>query len=109
ADGGDAAIDLHWLKPDEVAARFAATPEALQAAADIAAACQPAIPDGRPIWPALKLKPGNTPDTALAEAATAGLQRRFGQDPGAAPQARLQRELTAIAHHGFSPLFLLVA
>ena len=109
ADGGDPAIDLHWLKPTEVVARFETMPEALQAAADIATACGPAIPDGRPIWPALKLERDETPDTALAGAAEAGLRRRFGQQPGEAAQARLQRELAAIARHGFSPLFLLVA
>ncbi len=109
ADGGDPGIDLHWLKPAEVAARFETLPAALQAAADIAAACGPAIPDGRPIWPALKLDPDEMPDTALAGAAEAGLRRRFGQQPGEAAQARLQRELAAIARHGFSPLFLLVS
>ncbi len=108
-DGGDATVGLHWLSPAEMAGRFAAFPQALAAIGEIVAQCQPALPDGRPIWPALKLPAGQTPADALAALAGEGLRTRFGPDPAPTVAQRLQRELDAIASHGFSPLFLVVA
>ncbi len=111
-DGGDPTIDLHWPAPDELRARFAAFPAALDATQQIAAACQPALPDGRPIWPVLDLPGAATPDEALAGQARAGLAVRYGATAAAEDGVlaqRLDRELAAIAGHGFSPLFLLVA
>lgn len=111
-DGGDPAIDLHWLAPDELRARFAAFPAALDAMRQIASACQPALPDGRPIWPVLELPGDETVDTALARQAHDGLRARYGAEgvvQKGEPARRLDQELAAIAVHGFSPLFLLVA
>ncbi len=108
-DRGDAAIDLHWLSPGQMGQRFAAFPAALAASGQIAAQCQPALPDGRPIWPALKLPAGQTPAGALASRAREGLHARFGPNPDPAIAQRLQRELETIAEHGYSPLFLVVA
>lgn len=109
ADGGDPAVDLHWLSPAEVARRFAALPDAVAAVEQVVAQCQPALPSGRAIWPALKLPAGQTPDDALAALAEAGLERRYGPQPAPAIAQRLRRELAAIAANGFSPLFLMVA
>jgi DNA-directed DNA polymerase III PolC len=108
-DGGDPNVILHWLSPQQMAERFAAFPQALAAIGEVVRQCQPALPDGRPIWPALKLPAGQTPETALAALAGQGLHNRFGPQPAPAIQQRLQRELDAIAGHGFSPLFLVVA
>ncbi|MDX9830879.1 MAG: DNA polymerase III subunit alpha [Anaerolineae bacterium] len=106
---GDPAVDLHWLPPAEVAARFARLPEALAAVEEVVALCEPVLPDGRPVWPDLKLPPGRSPDEALALLAGEGLDARYG--PGASPRAheRLVGELAAIARHGYAPLFLVVA
>ena len=106
-DGGDRRVDLHWLSPDEMAERFADLPAALAETERIAARCQPALPDGRPIWPALDLPTGTTPESALAELAKQGLARKYGGD--ASVEQRLNHELNSIAGHGYSPLFLLVA
>ncbi len=106
--GGDPAVDLHWLSREEVAARFADLPEAVANVAEITARCGPALPDGRPIWPILKLPEGQTPDQALAGLTQAGLIERY-QPPPAAVQERLQAELAAIARRGYAPLFLVVA
>ncbi|GAB4443819.1 MAG: DNA polymerase III subunit alpha [Anaerolineae bacterium] len=101
-------IDRHWLTPTDIARRFAAFPEAVSAAGDIAARCGPALPDGRPIWPALKLPANQTPEARLADLAETGLTERYGAATAAIRQ-RLQRELAAINRHGFAPLFVIVA
>ena len=112
-------VATHWLSPAEMAARFADFPAALEATAAIAARCRPCLPNGRPIWPVIQ-KPGRSSETcqvsseeshddALGEMARTGLARIYGPDADPAISARLQRELAAIAAHGFAPLFLLVA
>lgn len=110
-DAGDAAVSLHWLAPQAMTTRYAAFPAALAATTTIAAACQPALPDGRPIWPALALPAGHSHDAALAAQTTAGLHTRYAADRPDWEQltARADAELAAIARHGFAPLFLLVA
>ena len=47
-------------------------PQAIAQAAEIAARCGDCLPDGRAIWPALKLPATQTPDEALADLAWAG-------------------------------------
>jgi DNA polymerase III alpha subunit len=59
-DRGDPAVTLHWLSPAQMAERFAPFPQALTAIDEIVQQCQPALPDGRPIWPVLK--PAGRPD-----------------------------------------------
>ncbi len=108
-DRGEDDIDLHWLSPAEVHARFTAFPAAVTATASIGARCQPALPDGRPIWPALKLPEGETTTSALERLASMGLATHYGEEAPVAVRQRLQSELQAIGSHGFAPLFLLVA
>jgi len=98
--------DMHWLSAGEMSERFKAYPNALDNAGVIAERCSEALPDGRPIWPGLDLPAGQTPADVLAALARTGLPKRFPVNP---PVVRLERELEAIAHHGFSPLFLVVA
>ncbi|NOX61199.1 MAG: DNA polymerase III subunit alpha [Chloroflexi bacterium] len=109
----DPARTLHWLSAQEMAERFADFPAALTETEHIAARCRPALPDGRPIWPALDLPNNQAPDQALAQRARVGLNQRYNLpdtlEPGHPILARLQRELEAIVKHGYSPLFLLVA
>ena len=107
--GGDRDVDIHWLSPTQVAERFAGFENALAASGEIAARCGPALPDGRPIWPALKLPAGQTPDEALAEAAHRGLSTKYGLQAPAGASERLAGELAAITTHGYAPLFLIVA
>jgi len=107
--GGDPAVDLHWLSPAEVAARFASLVEPLETVAEVAARCGPALPGGEPIWPALKLPQGQGPDEALSALARSGLVALFGPDAPAGVRQRLESELAAITRDGYSPLFLVVA
>ncbi len=129
-DGGDPAVDVHWLSPDQMATRFEQFPAALAQIAEIVARCGPCLPDGRPIWPNIlpetdeaiadaadSTVAGHSDRTAtpiaalahhhLAAAAHSGLTQRY---PNASTlHARLDHELDAIAVHGYAPLFLLVA
>ena len=95
--------------------------------AEIAARCGDCLPDGRAIWPALKLPATQTPDEALTALAMEGLQKKihhFCEHPPKTtchrppsfvlrhfvpPADRLQHELAAINSHGYAPLFLVVA
>ncbi|MBN1138434.1 MAG: DNA polymerase III subunit alpha [Anaerolineae bacterium] len=106
--GGDRAVGLHWLSREEVLARFADLPEAVANVQEIITRCGPALPDGKPIWPALKLPEDQSPDRALTELTQAGLAERY-QPLTATAQERLQAELDAIARRGYAPLFLVVA
>ncbi|MCI0395892.1 MAG: DNA polymerase III subunit alpha, partial [Chloroflexi bacterium] len=99
----------HWLSPEEVAARFADFPEALAGVGEIVAACGPALPGSRPVWPALKLPQGQTPAQTLARQAKAGLAERYARNAPAGARQRLEHELAAIGRHGYEPLFLVVA
>jgi len=108
-DGGDPDVALHWLGPQEMVERYAAFPEALAQAGEVAIRCEPALPDGRTIWPAIDLPEGQTADEALVELARAGLVERYGPAPEPGVRERLERELAAINRYGYAPLFLIVA
>lgn len=101
----------HWLSAAEVAARFARFPQAVAQTATIAALCGDCLPDGRPIWPPLKLPREQTADDALNDLAQAGLETTYpaGTASRAIAQQRLLAELAAISRHGYAPLFLVVA
>jgi DNA-directed DNA polymerase III PolC len=105
--GSEEAVDLHWLPPEEMAQRFAPWPQALVAAADLLAGCEPFALGSRPVWPALPLPPGQNAAAVLAAQAGAGAARRFGNDEVAAH--RLAQELAAINQRGFAPFYLIVA
>ncbi len=106
-DGGDAASPLEWPSPEALAEAYAAHPELLAAAGEVADCCGDVLPDGRLLWPVLA---GETPaPLRLRRDAAAGLAARYGDDPPPAVAARLERELAAVTDYGYAPLFLLVA
>jgi DNA-directed DNA polymerase III PolC len=125
-DEGNATRDLHWLGPDEMNARFAAFPAALAQIEEIVDRCDLCLPDGRPIWPNILPEADDNEgadaigDSIIADrsgltsshhhltaAAHTGLTDRYPDASAVRP--RLDRELAAIAAHGYAPLFLLVA
>lgn len=108
-DGGDPSVDLHWLSTVQLADRFRNFQDALENIGRIIDQCEPALPDGRPIWPDLHLPVGNTPATALAKLAETGFRNRYGSDAPATIRDRLHGELAVINRHGFAPLFIVVA
>ena len=105
----------YWLSPEAMQARYGAFPEALETTQEIAARCGRVLPDGTPIWPNLDLpkerasSQPRTPDDVLAAMAQQGLQKHYGPIPHPDVRERLKRELRAIAHYGYTPLFLVVA
>ncbi len=105
-DCGDSGSAVEWPTPDVFAAAFADYPELLAGAAEVAGLCGEALPDGRPIWPALGI---DDPAGALRDAATAGMVSRYGLPPPSPVVGRLNHETAVIAESGFAPLFLVVA
>ncbi len=103
-DEGDPHAVIHWQSPDELGERFAAYPEALAGIGMIVAQCESALPDGRPIWPVLKLEEDESPDMALRRLVDEGLALHYGEMTPVL-QERQTRELEAIAKRGFAPLF----
>jgi DNA-directed DNA polymerase III PolC len=108
-NGGDPDVTVHWLSRDEMTERFAAFPDALARVGEVVARCEPALPEGKPIWPVLDLPEGQTPDRVLTELARSGLAERYGPDPSPAVRERLEKELDAINQYGYAPIFLVVA
>ncbi len=99
-------MPVEWPDPAAFAARYAEHPDLLAAAGEVAAQCGEALPDGRPLWPAL---PVASPADALRRAAAAGLAARYGDPAPPEVAARLARETAVIVEAGFAPLFLVVA
>ncbi len=108
-DGGDRRVELHWLESSMMLERYGRYPQALAETLTIAEQCQDALPDGRPLWPTLSLPENQTPDHALKSLAESDLKSRYRDSAMPGVFARLDRELKAIADHGYAPLFLLVA
>jgi DNA-directed DNA polymerase III PolC len=106
-NGSEPNVDLHWLGPQEMGERFAAFPEALEAANSVLEQCAPLELQKQPVWPVYALTEGQTADGALAERSRAGARRRYG--PDGEFEERLARELAAITGRGFAPFFLIVA
>ncbi|MFW6069916.1 MAG: DNA polymerase III subunit alpha [bacterium] len=99
---------VHWLSEETIRERFAPFPQALEGVGNLLSRCEPALPDGRPIWPAPPLNGKQNADDALRAQAARGLAARY-PDPPSHVATRLAHELEAITGHGFAPLFLVVA
>ncbi|MCA9951587.1 MAG: DNA polymerase III subunit alpha [Anaerolineales bacterium] len=98
-----------WRSPQEMLEIYSDYPEMLTRGAEIVEECEDVLPDGRAIWPNLKLSDAQSPDEALAIAATTGLEIHFDNPSDLKLTKRLERELNSIKQHGFAPLFLIVA
>jgi DNA-directed DNA polymerase III PolC len=109
ANGGKSRVRTSWPDPMELAGRYASLPEALAATQEIATRCDPALPSGESIWPTPILPPGQTPESALAAHAGAGLRERYTAEPPPEAKERLNAELATITDQGYAPLFLVVA
>ncbi len=108
-DGGDAAVDLHWLTREEVTTRHARHPLALERVSEIVSRCEPSLPQGTVIWPTIEISEGETRDTMLESEARKGMLERFGEAPPTEVRERLRHELDVILAREYAALFLIVA
>ncbi|MEM8861165.1 MAG: DNA polymerase III subunit alpha, partial [Chloroflexota bacterium] len=74
----------------------------------IAAKCVDCLPDGRPLWPVLKLPDGKSAAQLLEEKCQTKLKTLY-EDVAPKIEERLAAELKLITQHNFEPLFLILA
>jgi error-prone DNA polymerase len=100
--------DRHLKSPAEMARRFAAFPDAVQASADIAERCVFSLRELAYQYPDEIVMSGRTPQDALDRLARDALAARF---PGSVPKAYadlLDHELRLVARWRYAPYFLTV-
>jgi DNA polymerase-3 subunit alpha len=93
---------------EEMAADFAAWPEAIASTLEIAARCQIEIELGKLLLPRYPTPDGTEPEAMLRRLAGEGLRARYGDPPPAEALERLEFELGVIEEMGFSSYFLIV-
>ena len=95
--------------PEEVAARFAAYPEAVRNTIVLAERCASfdLTRDLAYLFPRYPTPPGQTPDDLLAGICRDELRRRYDAKDWPTAEERLEQELQLIARHGLSGFFLL--
>jgi DNA polymerase-3 subunit alpha len=99
--------EFYLKSPEEMAARFAAHPEALRNTLAIAERCRLVIETGQVRLPHVSVPPGETPDSYLRRLCEEGLRRLYDRvTPGL--QERLDYELAVIAKTGYAAYFLIV-
>jgi DNA polymerase III subunit alpha len=101
----------YYLKtPDEMAALFAARPDAISNTRRIVELCKGSkVPTGTYFLPSFPCPDGHTEETWLRELCARGIRKRYGDNPGEEVKARLAFELETILKMGFAAYFLIVA
>jgi DNA polymerase-3 subunit alpha len=107
-DRSDDEDDFSLPSPEEMAARFADLPDALENAAKIAEACNVPMELAKWKFPNYTIESGRAPDDELRHLAYEGAPKRGVTLEGAAKE-RLDYELSVIAKKGYSVYFLVVA
>ncbi|HEX6349899.1 MAG TPA: DNA polymerase III subunit alpha, partial [Candidatus Dormibacteraeota bacterium] len=100
--------DFFLKSAAEMAVAFEDMPEALAATLEVADLVDLKIDLGRTQLPPFDCPPGLTPEQHLRRLAVDGLAWRYGDNPPASAQARLDQELEVIAATGYSSYFLIV-
>ncbi|MGH2848160.1 MAG: DNA polymerase III subunit alpha [Thermoleophilaceae bacterium] len=93
---------------DEMAADFAAWPEAIGTTLELAERCRVEIELGKLLIPRFPTPEGEAESGYLRKLAQAGLRSRYGDPPPAEAVERLEMELGVIEKMGFSAYFLIV-
>ena len=102
----------YFTNREEMNELFAAAPEALQNAEEIARRCTVVLEQGGILLPEFELPQDMNAQQYLTEQAIQGLTRRLGTDSDAleeAYQKRLEHELEVILRMGYAGYFLIVA
>ncbi|MDH3702815.1 MAG: PHP domain-containing protein, partial [Alphaproteobacteria bacterium] len=100
--------ERHLKTREEMAALFAAYPEALARTVEIAERCTFSLDELRYEYPEEVVEPGSTPQESLARLTWEGAKTRY---PGGVPktvQGVIEHELTLIGQLGYAPYFLTV-
>lgn len=99
--------EFYLKTAEEMAARFAAVPQALRAPLEIARRVNLELDLGRLKLPHFPVPEGDTPDSYLHRLCQEGLRRVYG-NPTPAQQERLEEELRVISQMGYAAYFLIV-
>lgn len=99
---------VYFTSGEEMAARFADYPVAIENTWEITERCQLDLPLGAPHYPEIPLPPGQTALEVLRQRAEGGAKTRYGSLTKTIRE-RLDRELKVIGERGYAPLFLIMA
>src|SRR5665811_890618 len=100
--------DSYLKSAEEMAADFAAWPEAVPMTMEIAERCEVELTLGERLLPRFPTPDGSEPEEMLRRIAAEGLRERYGDPPPAEATRRLEMELGVIEEMGFSSYFLIV-
>ena len=92
----------------EMAAAFSDLPQALASTLEVAGTVDLQIDLGHSLLPPFQVPEGVTADLYLRQQVGEGLRWRYGQDPPAAAQERMDTELEVIRQTGYASYFLIV-
>src|SRR3546814_4652473 len=98
-------MDRALKSPAEMERRFALFPDAIQATADIAAACGFDLGEIRYQYPYEEVMAGRTAQEALAALTEEGAARMFPDGVPAAYRKQIDHELRLIGELGYAPSF----
>ncbi len=101
-------MDRNLKSPEEMERRFAAFPDAIQATADIAAACQFDLGEIQYQYPYEQVMAGRTAQEALAGLTEEAGSRMFPEGLPKPYRDQIDHELRLIAQLGYAPYFLTV-
>ena len=101
-------MDRALKSPAEMERRFALFPDAIQATADIAAACRFDLGEIRYQYPYEEVMAGRTAQEALAALTEEGAARMFPDGVPPAYRKQIDHELRLIGELGYAPYFLTV-
>ena len=103
--------EFYVRSPEEMYAAMPGHEEALATSARIAAMVEPhyeSLQFGRRCFPSFQPPEGKTPEDHLRELCEEGVRKRYGENPPAGVQERLDHELSVINRMGFASYFLIV-
>ena len=101
-------MDRNLKSPEEMERRFAAFPDAIQASADIAAACRFDLGEIRYQYPYEQVMEGRTAQEALAALTSEAAAKMFPDGLPEAYRKQIAHELRLIDQLGYAPYFLTV-
>ncbi len=100
--------ERHLKPPAEMARLFAAHPDAISRAVEIAARCRFRLDELRYEYPAEPVPAGETAQSALQRLTWEGARERYGEDVPERVRAMLAHELALIGELDYAPYFLTV-